>query len=205
MPSKKLDAPSGLGQGHWAVTKRLRRFVRDLKDLSAHLLLLKHLGCPFCGASETLNCHSKLYGNDPESTAGGQSQRGQRVWCCSRGQRGGCGRSFSIYLAEVLPRHTVRAPGLWRLLQRWRSGGSLQAAFAALGLPFPLETLYHLVQRMRGRLAAVRSLLCREQKAPASSQADPLLQTVEHLRSLFAKGDCPLADFQLHFERPLLE
>jgi hypothetical protein len=167
--------------------------------------LLKQFRCPFCGAAETLNRHSKLYGNDAESTEGGRLQRGQRVWCCDRGGRGGCGRSFSIFLAEVLPRHTVRAAALWSLLDHLLAGGSIKGAVEALGLSFPLETLYHLLHRLRRRMVRVRSALCRERKAPASSQTDPLLQTVEHLRQLFAKGKCPCADFQLHFQRPLLE
>ena len=84
-------------------------------------------------------------------------------------------------------------------------GVSIRAAAHALGLPYALETLYHLLARMRPRLPGLRSTLCREQKAPASSQTDPLLQTGEHLRGLFPKSDCPAADFQLHFQRPLLE
>jgi hypothetical protein len=166
---------------------------------------LKQLCCPECGAAETLNCHSKLFGNDPDSNEGDPIQRGQRVWCCNRGQRGGCGRSFSIFLAEVLPRHTVTGPWLWRLLQRLLAGGSIKATVEALTLPFALETLYHLLHRLRQRLAEVRSVLCREQKPPASSQTDPLLQTAEHMRSLFPKSICPAADFQFYFQRPLLE
>jgi hypothetical protein len=127
------------------------------------------------------------------------------VWCCNRGQRGGCGRSFSIFLAEVLPRHTVTGPWLWRLLQRLLAGGSIKATVEALALPFALETLYHLLQRLRQRLGGVRSVLSREQKPPASSQADPLLQTAEHLRSLFPKSGCPATDFQVYFQHPLLE
>jgi len=69
--------------------------------------LLKQHRCPACGAAQTLNCHSILCGNDPDSSQGGQVQRGQRVWCCPRGKRGGCGRTFSIFLIDVLPRHTV--------------------------------------------------------------------------------------------------
>jgi hypothetical protein len=39
---------------------------------------LKQLRCPKCGAAETLNCHSKLYGNDPSASDGkAQGQRGQ--------------------------------------------------------------------------------------------------------------------------------
>lgn len=105
----------------------------------------------------------------------------------------------------MLPRHTVTGPGLWRLLVRLLGGGSIKAAVEALALPFALETLYHLLHRLRQRLAEVRSVLCREQKPPASSQTDPLFQTAEHLRCLFPKSLCPAADFQLYFQRPLLE
>lgn len=130
--------------------------------------------------------------------------RGQRVFCSQRGQRGGCGRTFSVFLAKVLPRHTVTASCLWPLLCRLLQGVSIKAAVQALALPFGLETLYHLLQRLRGRLPAVRSLLCRDRPAPDSSQSDPLLQTVEHLQSVFAKAACALSAFQRRFQQPLL-
>jgi hypothetical protein len=126
------------------------------------------------------------------------------VWCSNRGQRGGCGRSFSIFLAQVLPRHTVMAPWLWKLLCRLLAGGSAKAAVEALAPPFALETLYHLLQRLRRRLPDLRSRLCREQKAPESSQSDPLLQTVEHFQSLFAQASCALEAFQQRFQHLLM-
>ena len=167
--------------------------------------MLKQLCCPRCGAAQSLNCHSKLYGNDPESATGEPTLRGQRVWCCPRGQRGGCGKSFSIFLAEVMPRHTLRASTLWSLLERLLAGGSISRAAKGLAAPFVLESLYHLLRRTRLRLAAVRSALCQECPAPASSQTDPLLQSVEHLRQAFPRSGCPCADFQLRFQRLLLE
>jgi hypothetical protein len=163
--------------------------------------LLKQLRCPVCGAAETLNCHSKLYGNDPQK-ADGCVQRGQRVWCCNRGQRGGCGRSFSIFLADILPRHTVRAATVWALVSGLLAGRSIAAA--ARALPHAPETLYHLLHRLRARLTTLRSGLSAERPAPASSQSDPLLQTVEHLRNLFPQSESPTAEFQLHFQRSLL-
>ena len=97
---------------------------------------LKQLRCPLCGAAETLNRHSKLQGNDPDTNCGGQVQRGQRVWCSNRGRRGGCGRSVSIFLAEVLPRHTVRAPALWSLLDRLLAGRFAQGGGRGAGSAF---------------------------------------------------------------------
>ena len=205
MPSDKAR-PGGLTAAAKPNVKCALSFRAQPQRTHRAPFSLKQLCCPECGAAETLNCHSKLYGNDPSST-GGQDrvQRGQRVWCSNRGQRGGCGRSFAIFLADVLPRHTVTGPWLWRLLDRLLAGGSIKAVAEALGLPFALETVYHLLHRLRQRLARVRSALCREQKPPASSQTDPLLQTAEHLQSLFPRGVCPPGDFQLRFQCPLLE
>ncbi len=104
----------------------------------------------------------------------------------------------------MLPRHTVTAPWLWKLLCALLKGGSIKAAVEALAPPFGLETLYHLLQRLSGRLPDLRSLLCREQKVPASCQSDPLHQTVEHLKNVFSKATCALAAFQLGFQQPLM-
>ena len=73
-----------------------------------------------------MNRHSRCLGNDL-LTANGQRVRGQRVFCSNRGRRGGCGRTFALVLAEVLPRHTVTAPLLWRWLVSWLAGLSLKA------------------------------------------------------------------------------
>ena len=159
---------------------------------------LKQERCPFCGCAESLNRHSFLYGNDPV-TPDGQILRGQRVFCSDRGQRGGCGRTFSVFLAPIFPRHTVSAPLLWPLLVQMLSGQSIKACAEALRLPFGLETLYHLLGRLRRRLDVVRSCLCRRQTAPASGQLTPLGQTVEHLQAVFGGASCPPADYQTHF------
>ena len=181
----------------------LCRFVRDLEALAKYLLLLKQLCCPQCGAVGTLNRHSKLFGNDPDKPDG-QSLRGQRVWCSNRGVRGGCGDSFSIVLDEVLPRHGLTATWVWQWLIRLLAGSSLKAAVEALRPPFALETFYRLRRQLRQRLDALRTMLCGEQDPPSSTQSDPWLQTVEHLKKAFARSECPVAGFQAHFQLPFL-
>ena len=150
-----------------------------------------------------MNRHSRLLGNDP-SAAAGQTCRGQRVFCSNRGQRKGCGRTFAVFLADVLPRHTVTAVLVWRWLVQWLAGLSLKAAVEKLRLPFALETFYRLRRRLRHRLDGLRTRLSREQTPPVSVQADPVLQTVEHFQAAFPKRSCPLADFQWQFQLPLL-
>ena len=182
---------------------RLCRFVQGLKGLTEYLLSLKQQPCPFCGCLETLNRHSKLSGCDP-GKPDGQSLRGQRVWCCSRGRRGGCGRSFSIVLDDVLPRHSLTATLIWQWLVKLLAGSSLKAAVEALGPPFALETFYRLRRQLRRRQDALRALLCRKLDPPASAHSDPFLQTAQHLQKAFAPAECPVAGFQLHFQLPLL-
>jgi hypothetical protein len=93
---------------------------------------------------------------------------------------------------------------LWRWLMKVQAGFSFKAAAEKLRLPFALETVYRLRRSLRHGLDQIRTRLCREQSPPASAHADPLLQTVEHLRRVFPGGGCPPADFQLHFQHPFL-
>jgi hypothetical protein len=165
--------------------------------------LLKQQRCPRCGKVETLNRHSVLRGNDP-AQASGQSVRGQRVFCSNRGQRGGCGKTFSIFLADILPRHTLTASLLWQWLVKLLAGLSLKAAAEKVRLPFALETLYRLRWRLLQNLSLLRARLCREQTPPRSAHADPLVQTITHLQIVFPGSHCPVADFQLRFQRPFL-
>ncbi len=126
------------------------------------------------------------------------------MFCSNRGRRGGCGQTFSIVLAEVLPRHTFNAPLLWQLLVKLLAGGSLKAAAEKMRLPFALETAYRLRRKLRQKLDLVRARLCRRQTPPVSSQLDPSLQTVEHLQAVFPNVECGLSAFQLHFQHPFL-
>lgn len=152
---------------------------------------------------ETLNRHSLLRGNNP-AQASGQSVRGQRVFCSNRGQRGGCGKTFSLVLAEVLPRHTLTASLVWQWLVKMLASFSVKAAVEKLRLPFALETFHRLHRRLQCGLDLVRTRLCREQSPPASRQSQALMQTVEHLRAVFPESVCPPMSFQLRFQHPFL-
>ena len=132
-----------------------------------------------------------MRGNDPAAAAG-RITRGQRAFCSDRGRRGGCGKTFPLFLAGVLPRHTFNAALLWTLFCKLLGGAtSIKTAAETLSLPFSLETVYGIVRRSRRRLGMIRSRLWREQPAPVSGQTDPLLQTLEHLRETFAMPPAP--------------
>jgi hypothetical protein len=201
-PSKKLDAGRSFRATNLDVPSAFS-FCARRAGVDDPTFSLKPSPCPHCGCIGSLNRHSRSVGNDP-LRASGQSFRGQRVFGSNRGRRGGCGRTFFLVLADILPRHTMTASLLWRWLVEVLAGLSFKAAAEKLRLPFALETVYRLRRGLRQGLASVRARLCREQAPPASGRADPLLQTVEHPRAVFSGSGCPPADFQLHFQRPLL-
>ena len=88
---------------------------------------------------------------------------------------------------------------LWRWLVEVLAGLSFKAAAEKLRLPFALETVYRLRRGLRQCLASVRTRLCREQSPPVRAQADPLLQTVEHLRAVFPTAVVPRPIFNSIF------
>lgn len=126
------------------------------------------------------------------------------MFCSNRSRRGGCGRTFALFFAVVLPRHSVTAALLARLLVGLLGGLAVKPAAEALRTPFALETFYRLVRRVRQRLEVVRTCLCGERSAPTSAHADPLLQTVEHLLAVFPTAAHAPAVFQERFQRPFL-
>jgi hypothetical protein len=66
------------------------------------------------------------------------------VFCSNRGLRGGCGKTFSLVLADILPRLTVTASLVWQWLEKLLAGLSVKVASEEVRLPFALETMYRL-------------------------------------------------------------
>jgi hypothetical protein len=179
------------------------RFVRDEQEQKQVLKNLKQTRCAHCRRTGTLNRHDRIQGNDLE-TVDKQTVRGQRVWCSNRGRRGGCGRTMRIVCAGVLPRHSVSALMLGDLLKRLCGGGSIQSAWEQCRLPVHVQSVYHLLQRFRARLDAVRVALLARCAPPGSGHADPLRQTAEHLRCAFPGTGNPVEAFQLAFQVPIM-
>ena len=81
---------------------------------------------------------------------------------------------------------------------------SVRATAHALRLPWALESVYHLLTRLRQRLDVLRTALSGREKEPASAQVDPLRHTIEHLQKVFASAPCPVSEFQLACQQPFL-
>lgn len=157
---------------------------------------VKGLRCRFCREAGTLNRHGRLKGQAGEV-------RGSRFWCCPRRKtRPGCGRTFSIWLGRVLPRHSVSAAVLSRFLIAWgESGGNVLAAWERARTGFSTDSAYRWIKRFQLNQDEVRTRLCRVRAPPPTRGAGTLADLFEHL-SLVLGSDNFTEAFQIGFQRP---
>ena len=155
--------------------------------------------CPHCNLSGCLILHGYLYGNSDRNNA--RITRGHRIYCSNRYKKGGCGKTFSVLTAAVLPGFTIGAHCLWRFLENIKNGLNPALAFAMTGCPMALSTAYRLFKKFITGQTRIRSFLSRiKDPPPAEHVQRPAIQTILHLQSAFDDADCPITDFQYHFQ-----
>jgi len=179
--------------------RRALHFISSAVEFDEYRLHLKSVTCPHCRAVGHLNRHGYLRGYAERGSE--QVVRGWRIFCSDRGRHRGCDRTHSVLLAEFLRRRSVRAAQFWKFLAGLLSGLNMRAAWesvASAACPQYGDRLWKVFVGLQSRL---RSLLCRVQPPPSSSGKNPILQTIDHLRRVFAAADCPVSAFQIHFQR----
>jgi hypothetical protein len=142
----------------------------------------KQWTCPHCRRSGTLNGHGFLRGG-AEGAPGKAARRGRRFFCSNRGRRAGCGRTFSVYLAQVIAGASVRTGAWWRFCQARLAGLGSLAAWEQARSGFSLESAYRWWRGWCRAEPAVRTHLWRGREPPeglgaaiirAYGAADPL-------------------------------
>lgn len=172
---------------------RAPRYAWDEAELRALCRQAKAWRCPHCGRHGTLNGHGALRGCGEES-AGKDALRGRRFFCSNRGRRGGCGRTFSVWLAGVIAGATVRSVELWRFYQARFRRSSVFAAWESLRSRFSVETAGRWWRRWHRGQFQLRELLCRQRAPPPEGDLPG------HLAAVFGSGD-PIALFQWREQR----
>lgn len=164
---------------------------------------IKQLACPACHRTGVLNCHGLVYGNGAEGDS--KVLRGGRFLCTSRRKsHPGCGHSFTLWLPECLPRHSVGSAGLWRFLEHYKSGLSIAAAWEKARTGFALESAYRWARRLRQVQSRLRAHLCRvHDPPPPADTKNPLSEVLEHWVLALGKDD-PIRSFHLRFQTDLL-
>lgn len=170
-------------------------FCRSEEEWTTWAEQLKQMPCPHCKAIGTLIRHGFLYGFD-ETSPRRKSVRARRIFCSNRNQRPGCGRTFSVWLADKIRRLSVTASTLWIFLQR-AIAGSIAAAIRAADCRRAGRTWQRLWRRFGRAQSTIRTALLERCKPPnLSSSQRPVAQVLAHLRAAFPDADCPIAAYQ---------
>ena len=177
-------------------------YVTSAAEYGKHKEKLKLMPCPHCRTVGCLIGHGHLWGKDEKGQD--KVKRGWRNFCSDRNRRHGCGRTVAVIEAGFLYHHMVDAMRLWRLLKGIADGLSVKAAWETISSPFCLETGYRLWHAFTRGQTVIRSVLFRAGAIPRMNSNDPNLQVIEHLRSVFSKGACPVSEFQVRWQTAFL-
>lgn len=173
-------------------------FYRREEEWIAIVERLKQTACPHCRTVGTLIRHGVLTGFD-DHTPPRPAIRARRIFCSNRHRRPGCGRTFSVWIADRIRRLSLTTRTLWTFLQR-AVVGSVAAAVHALDCPRSDRTLQRLWRRFDQGQSAIRTALlgCGPPPAlPAAPFRRPAAaQVLAHLQAAFPHDDCPIAAFQ---------
>lgn len=174
--------------GGWG---RMLHYASDETELARLTGQAKQWNCPHCGQRGTLNAHGFLRGG-AENRLGKDALRGRRFFCSDRGRRPGCGRTYSVLLAQMLRKVSVRTGGFWRFCRGRLSGLSVLAAWEEARCAFSPESAYRWWRRWRKAEPTVRTHLFRGREPPGSLSAA--------LTGAYGAVD-PLAVFQARAQR----
>lgn len=161
---------------------------------------MKLTSCPFCKKIGTLILHGFLYGYQENSSD--TCKRGRRIICNSRRKRSaGCGKSFSLLIASLIPMVDYTCKTIWNFLTFLKNGHSVIASLLKTGIVRSERTIYRLFRRLRLQQHTMRTLLLRITSPPERGDVtNPFIQTITHLEKAFPDNQCPVEAFQRHFQ-----
>lgn len=175
-----------------------RWFYRSDADWAALVERLKLTGCPHCRAVGTLVRHGSLTGFD-DARPPRKTLRARRVFCSNRHRRAGCGRTVSVWRADVIRRLGPTTRTVWGFLRRAVTG-TLAAAVRGTHGGRSERTLRRLWKRFDHAQSRIRTALfgrCPPPTGPPDPGPRPAAaQVLAHLHAAFPDPDCPLAAFQ---------
>jgi hypothetical protein len=159
------------------------------------LALLKCVPCPFCKHSGALNRHGFLKGYD-EQNFKQKTIRALRVYCSNRGRARGCGRTFSVWIANQVRRLFLDAQSLYQFLELAATSGNKSQAFRSLQSSMSHSATYRIWKRFLNAQSIIRTALTAfcpppKQTLSGEDQSTPISSaraTLEHLKKAFQQS-----------------
>ena len=176
------------------------RICASQNDIDQLYTRLKITACPHCKSVGNLIKHGFLRGYDQHHQLN-KTVRATRVFCSNRNRASGCGRTFSVWLADRVKQLYLSADSLWQFLSGAASSGNKLQAFRSLDSGLSDSAPYHIWRRFLNAQAAIRTALSRLCQPPQCAAACPAQLTLAHLREVFKEHPLsPIAAFAATFQ-----
>ncbi len=172
-----------------------RRICGSQEEFEAVHGKLKMTACPHCKSVGNLIRHGYLRGYD-EKHQREKTVRAWRVFCSNRRRATGCGRTFSVWMADKIKRLLLTADALWTFLKQAVVTGNRFQAFRNLNSGLSDSAPYRIWKRFGEAQSAIRTALGRQCRPPEVASEQPAEHTLAHLEAAFGDRPCPIAAFQ---------
>lgn len=173
------------------------RICGSEKEVEEMLDKLKITACPHCKQVGSLIRHGFLRGYDQEQLRG-KTVRARRVFCNNRNRATGCGRTFSVWVADKIRRFFLTTDRLWAFLQQAVLTGNKLQAFRSLESRLSDSAAYRIWKRFHQAQSAIRTALGSLCGPPQIASGQPAELTLAHLLAAFDQHPLgPLAAFQV--------
>lgn len=171
------------------------RICSSRQELDELFAKLKITPCPHCKTVGALIKHGFLRGYDQNNHLN-KAVRATRVFCSNRHRATGCGRTFSVWMANKIKRVYLCADSLWQFLTGAVTSGNKLDAFRKLNSGLSDSAPYHIWRRFLNAQAAIRTALAGLCEPPRIVSDCPAQLTLAHLQKAFKEHPlCPIAAF----------
>jgi len=192
----------------------MQHFFTDFEALDRFTLSLdSHPAsspCPHCSKSDPLISHGVIY---KQRSRHEREAVGKRVLCSNRYQKGGCGRTFPLYVADALPGRHYGAAHLFAFLSALFLGMAVESAYRRVTGRNDARHGWRWLHRLAGKLIEFRFV---QHSGFPAARTDPILTPVRTqtrrlrlllptLRSVLARYPTdPCAGYQLDHQTAFL-
>ncbi len=178
----------------------MKQFYKTQEEFDNFHARLKLHPCPHCHHIGYLILHGCLYGFT-ESDTSGQIKKGHRIFCSNKKKRDGCGRTFSIRMAEFIKNHIVSAKTVSDFLDNIKDDTSCAQANRDSGNKMKNSTVYRIFNKFKYHQVRIRTFLAGLRPPPRLKHVkDAAIQTILHLWAVFDGYPCPVSQFQYYFQ-----
>lgn len=175
------------------------KFYKSENDFEKIHHKLKLYKCPYCNLIGFLILHGYQKGYDKTGKAP-DSMRGHRIFCSNRKKRNGCGRTICILLSNILKHFTIDTNILWKFISYIFKGHNKAEGFRKILYMFSISTAYRIWRKFCFNQTFIRTILHKISKPPDNKTCNPILQTIEHLKTIKVELVCPISSFQHRFQ-----